>query len=119
MDFNLKKNEFVKFNEEPDAFPPECTRFVRNFNLLGSPIEDTDYCTNYITTYVKKRVKHAHSALMGVRDPQALVKCSIFLCAAVRPYARSYIFYAPYHLAFVRRLSTPLMCKCGKLSVME
>ena len=58
MDLNLKKNELVKFDHTDDDFPPECMHFYRNFNLLGSPIGDEDYCTKYITNYVKERVEH-------------------------------------------------------------
>ena len=86
MDLNLKKNELVKFNKEPDAFPPECERFYRNFTLLGSPIGDGEFCSEYITTYTRKRVRHALSSLDKVRDPQVfhfLVRCCASLCKVV------------------------------------
>ena len=86
MDLNLKKNELVKFNDGPDDFPPECERFVRNFTLLGSPIGDDQFCTEYIQAYVRKRVQHAHNALRTIRDPQVfhfLVRCCASLCKVV------------------------------------
>ena len=73
-----QENELVKFDKEPDALPPECERFYRNFTLLGAPIGDEQFCTDYITTFTRKRVRHAHSALRGIRDPQVfhfLVRC--------------------------------------------
>ena len=48
MDLNLKKNELVKFSSEPDAFPKDFKRFYRNFELLGTPIGDEKYCTEFI-----------------------------------------------------------------------
>ena len=75
-----------KFDKEPDAFPPECERFYRNFTLLGAPIGDEQFCTDYIMTFTRKRVRHAHSALRGIRDPQVfhfLVRCCASLCKVV------------------------------------
>ena len=70
MDLNLTKNELVKFSDKPDDFPSEFARFNRNFELLGSPIGDADFCTEYISEYTRKRVRHMLSALQSIPDPQ-------------------------------------------------
>ena len=56
MDLNIKKNELVKFSSRRDSFPDECERFYNNFELLGAPIGDEDYCTEYITSFVKREL---------------------------------------------------------------
>ena len=86
MDLNLTKNELVKFSDKPDDFPSEFARFNRNFELLGSPIGDADFCTEYISEYTRKRVRHMLSALQSIPDPQVfhfLVRCCSSLCKVV------------------------------------
>ena len=86
MDLNLSKNELVKFSSSPDPFPREFKRFHRNFDLLGSPIGDEEYCTNFISDFVKKRLNHTLTALATVNDAQvfhALVRLTSSLCRIV------------------------------------
>ena len=86
MDLNLKKNELVKFVDQPDSFPAQCKRHLRNFELLGSPIGDADFSTAYINEFVGERVEHTLAALQGVKDPQAfryLLCLSVSFCRVV------------------------------------
>ena len=70
----------VRFTDKPDDVPEQFTgkRFHRNFELLGSPIGDANFCTQYITDYTRKRVQHTLEALQDISDPQVfhfLVRC--------------------------------------------
>ena len=55
MDLNMSKNEIVNFSDAPDGFPPEFIRFRNNFELLGSPIGDASFCSQFVSNFVKKR----------------------------------------------------------------
>ena len=92
MDLNLTKNELVKLADKPDEFPEQFKRFHRNFELLGSHIGDADFCTQYITDYTRKRVRHTLEALQDISDPQVFTSW----CAVARPCARLCICSAPY-----------------------
>ena len=58
MDLNLTKHELVEFIKKKDFFPAEFKRFYKNFDILGSPICDAEYCTKHITKHVKGNLKH-------------------------------------------------------------
>ena len=78
----------MKFSDEPDDFPPEFQRFYRNFELLGSPIGDAEFCTKYFAKHTDKRVRRILCALQTIPDPQVfhfLVRCCSFLCKVVHP----------------------------------
>ena len=60
--------------------------FSKNFELLGSPIGDKEFCTSFITKFVSKRVIHTLDALHGVKDAQvfhSLVRLTSSLCKVV------------------------------------
>ena len=67
--------------DRPDDFPVLCKRQMRNFELLGSPIGDADFCTAYIDKFVAERVDHLEA--QGVNDP----KSSTTYCVLVSLFA--------------------------------
>jgi len=114
MDLNLKKNELVKFVLQDDPFPAEFERFYFNFNLLGSPIGEEKFCTEYITKHVRKRVGHVLESLLQVKDTQVyhfLTRLCASFCKVVHllrsvppSYSSEALLYfdAEFKLAFTR-----------------
>ena len=86
MDLNLKKNELVKFTSEPDDFPKDFKRFYRNFELLGTPIGDEKFCTEFIAKKVTKKLKHTLEAIGQLEDAQVfhyMVRLTSSMCKVV------------------------------------
>ena len=94
MELNLSKNELVTFFEDtPDPFPRDVKdadgviisrgvdRFFRNFELLGSPIGDADFCSSFVKSFTKKAVVHTLGPLSSLDDPQ-VAHMLLQLCAS-------------------------------------
>ena len=82
LELNLVKNEAVFFwDDTPDPFPKEVERFRESFELLGSPIGDEAFCTQFITKFTSKAVAHTLGPLSSLDDPQ-VVHLLIRLCAS-------------------------------------
>ena len=56
-------------------------RFFRNFELLGSPIGDAEFCSSFVKTFTKKAVAHTLGPLSSLDDPQ-VVHMLLRLCAS-------------------------------------
>ena len=82
LELNLVKNEAVFFwDDTPDPFPAQVERLRDGFELLGSPIGDEAFCTNFINKFTAKAVKHTLGPLSSLDDPQ-VVHMLIRLCAS-------------------------------------
>jgi len=56
-------------------------RFFRNFELLGSPIGDAEFCSSFVKSFTKKAVAHTLGPLSSLDDPQ-VVHMLLRLCAS-------------------------------------
>ena len=81
MDLNMSKNEIVKFSDAPDGFPPEFIRFRNNFELLGSPIGDASFCSQFVSNFVKKRVIHSLDSLCLMKNAQTFHYLARLCCS--------------------------------------
>ena len=57
------------WDDTPDPFPKEVERFRDSFELLGSPIGDEAFCTQFITKFTSKAVAHTLGPLSSLDDP--------------------------------------------------
>ena len=102
---NMSKNEIVKFSDAPDGFPPEFIRFRNNFELLGSPIGDASFCSQFVSNFVKKRIIHSLDSLCLVKNAQTFIICLVArflsLCLPViwLPAQVAWLIFQAYQLA--------------------
>ena len=63
------------------SLPRGVDRFFRNFELLGSPIGDADFCSSFVKSFTKKAVVHTLGPLSSLDDPQ-VAHMLLRLCAS-------------------------------------
>jgi hypothetical protein len=94
LELNVGKTELVTFFDgTPDPFPKMrlgddgavleqgVKRLRRNFDLLGSPIGDPEYCASFVSAFTEKAVRHTLEPLSSLDDPQ-VVHMLLRLCAS-------------------------------------
>ena len=94
LELNVGKTELVTFFDgTPDPFPKTrldddgavveqgVKRLRRNFDLLGSPIGDPEYCATFVSAFTDKAVRHTLDPLSSLDDPQ-VVHMLLRLCAS-------------------------------------
>ena len=82
LELNVGKTELVTFFDgTPDPFPKTrldddgavveqgVKRLRRNFDLLGSPIGDPEYCATFVSAFTDKAVRHTLDPLSSLDEP--------------------------------------------------
>ena len=86
LSVKLPKCEIVSFGGplENDPFPPEITRLVDDFDIVGTPIGCDSFVVNYVRLKAIKKLGEVLRAMGDIEDPQVRY-CILRQCLAFGP----------------------------------